>query len=130
MNTNYMLVKFKKNWADEFDCVGFALMTPEQYEDYDERHCAFADEPFCHVFGSNQDWGNDRDAGTWGEMRNNNTEELEIGVDEYYALRDAFFKPYQWEGSDFPLTFGIFPNIMDECFDSEEDDYGDEEENG
>lgn len=46
-----LLVKFDKNWADEFDVYGFKLMTPEQYAELIDNV-----DKLTFSFGTNEGW--------------------------------------------------------------------------
>lgn len=52
--TEYLLVKFQADWADEFDVYGFALTSREEWDLYCERLDDVA-WPQCRSFGTNEE---------------------------------------------------------------------------
>lgn len=84
-----LLVKFEKNWADEFDCRGFAIMSQR---DFDEM---MANMPLQHevYFGTNEYW-------TEGEITADAFTATEISIEEADTIEKLFGKN----------AFGIWPN--------------------
>jgi hypothetical protein len=53
----YYLLKFKRNWADEFDCDGFSVVNETEFNQLTLIFANdIADQPMNFGFGSNQGW--------------------------------------------------------------------------
>jgi len=95
---HYYLLKFKRNWRDEFDCEGFTIVTGEHYRALEAlfNDDAISDEYVCFNFGSNQGW---EDEFTYQEFWNK-LEKTDISSSIFWA---AFLNEM------FKLPYGIFP---------------------
>jgi len=82
-----ILVKFKKNWADEFNCNGFKVYDTEQAWQADVMTLPELE----YEFGTNEGWQE-------GEITVNDFTVVDISNEQAQALKDLF-------GNE----FGIFP---------------------
>ncbi len=85
-----LLVIFNKNWADECDVHGWAIMSPEDYEklkDFLPR--------LTYNFGTNEGWEEP------GEFEERDFTVHQIGDREEDFLRTTF-KPYDNQWGNFP----------------------------
>lgn len=91
--THYLL-KFNKDWADEFNVHGFRIVDEEQFNSLNEK-LSDNEEEFNFYFGTNEGW--DDDGGTVGEVWN---EIVKIEIDEKTANQIVKL---------FGARFGVFP---------------------
>lgn len=61
---SFYLATFEKNWADEFDVAGFAILRPHEMRYINAKLNEYAEEVSSFQFGSNQSW----DDITYGEI--------------------------------------------------------------
>ena len=96
-----LLVKFDKDWADEFSVYGFALMDEPDWNSLKERlpEMAFG-------FGTNEGWEE-------GELSESDFKVGVISEEEEATIRKLFSPMYE-------DSFGIFP--CSDFWDEEEDD--------
>lgn len=93
----YYLVKFSKDWADEFDVYGFAVFKKEEWEDLYKKLKENKNEPAGSVgFGTNEGW-EDETIGDFIE----NVEIVPISKEEKVLLKKVFGKN----------DFGYFPDF-------------------
>ena len=52
----WLLIKFEKNWADEFDCQGLTIITEKEWElhKFKAKYCVTY--PIESFFGTNEGW--------------------------------------------------------------------------
>ena len=93
---NKVLVKFSRDWADEFDVEGFAIFTKKEWEDAVEK---FESEKYhvSYFFGTNEGWEDEIDS-DW--LDNYNVTEI---TDEEYTIIENLFG----------VEYGVFPNLLD-----------------
>lgn len=94
------MLKFKQNWADEFDCEGFTVVTGEHYRALETlfNHESIRDEDMSFGFGSNQSFEG-RNGFKFLEFWND-LEKTDISSSIFWA---AFLNQM------FSLPYGIFP---------------------
>lgn len=97
-----LLVKFDRNWADEFNVYGMAIMTQESFDSLMKWA-----KNASYYFGTNEGWE--------GEDISDGFTASEIDEDDIRYLRDLIF-----EGHD---SFGIFPDWQEMAYDAEYDKY-------
>lgn len=94
--TSKVLVKFSKDWADEFLVEGFKLFTAKRWADLQEEVLQDSDSIVDYYFGSNEGWEGDE---TLEEFLESYTV-INI-TDEEYDTLSALFQDGQ---------MGVFPN--------------------
>jgi hypothetical protein len=120
----YYLVKFHRNWADEFDCDGFSVITEEEKTNTEKlvSHDLIKDRDVNFSFGTNEGWEGDF---TFSKLWKDVLKFEEISEDEYNTIRKLFLPKTSYKRS-----YGIFPEIPDLLdgiiYDMEED--GEDEE--
>lgn len=86
-----ILLKFCKDWADEFDVYGFRLLTVDEYDAINERmnseegHNTY----FRFHFGTNEGWGGDE---SWYEVWNDSFLASAIPAEDAKVIIDTFGK--------------------------------------
>lgn len=106
----YYLIKFNKDWADEFDCDGFTVMTEAEKKKYEE---IFLSEHLENLyidfyFGTNKGW---EEEFTFGELWKNIFKFSEIDFNEYTVIRENFLARQKMSGTSYSSSYGIFPDI-------------------
>jgi hypothetical protein len=111
-NKNWVLIKFERNWADEFDVKGFRVVSKEDWKDWHAKLKVRTGLRFC--FGTNEGWEED----DWdaNETWENNFKATYI-TDEQYEVLKALFTDYSGQ-----IKHGIIPNFRD-LLDSRDEDY-------
>ena len=99
----WVLVKFKKDWADEFDCIGFKVMPKDKWDEMYFCACYCVSYPREHYFGTNEFHEFDHFS-SWIQSM----EVHELTYDEVIFLRRMF--P---EVEDDWKEYGVFPDIVD-----------------
>ena len=112
MNNQNVLVKFRKDWADEFDVHGFAVYDKGRWERDFQRLKESKSWNGFH-FGTNEGW--DHDDELIGDFIDGYTV-IEISDKEVESLRTLFKKSYNDN-----IEFGVFPHPSD-LVDYDEDD--------
>ena len=97
--TQEVLVEFNKNWCDEFNIHGLAIMTAEKYR----KIIQLADN-VTYFFGSNEGWENEN-------FRENFTI-LTADPSIIKIVRNVMFFNY------YDNTWGNFPNIIELTYES------------
>jgi len=110
----WYLVKFKKNWADEFNVEGFFLATEEEYNLATKIIGEIGDKnTFRYYFGTNEGWG-EYDEETIKEVWDNNYIATPIDdTDMIYEtiIIDMIYETFLKE-STFG-SFGVVPTFSD-----------------
>lgn len=107
------LVNFRRDWADEFDVYGFALMTTETWNEYSEK--LKKTDRICWGFGTNQDF-DDYD----GDDFLKSMEVTDVSLETANILREVFKLRKRGDME----TWGHFPD--DPFPEDDEDDLEDE----
>lgn len=102
------LVEFERNWADEFDVHGLAIMTPEQYELILKYSV-----DVNYNFGSNEGWED--------EDLSDSFKILTCDEDAICGIETVI----SFTGYGSYKTWGNFPDIMDSAFSKIWDEYYD-----
>lgn len=106
------LVLFSKDWADEFNCDGFKVMSDDEWERYKTR--AETAHSFQYNFGTNEGWEDDYD--TPADVLQYDITAKDITIDEAAVIEKLFGK--------LPYGYGIFPDS--DAFVNDEDDANDD----
>lgn len=104
------LVKWEKDWADEFDMTGFELMSDEKYAKF-ERSLKVIEYPTEACFGSNESYEFER-----ADDITSGITAMDITEEEGQTIRKLFHK------FDKYTSFGWTPvdSIIDDATDQQE----------
>lgn len=108
---SYILLKFKKNWADEFDCEGFKIMNLAEHDYLDNLFATdFGDESVNWNFGSNEGW---EDEFTFRTMWNSYLTKTIISKEEADIIQKHLLSVVKMSGTYYESEYGIFPVFSD-----------------
>lgn len=113
--TNYVLLKFEMDWADEFDAFGLCLLEEDKWNCLKKALLSMKEEEFSWDFGSNEGWEKPLDAYLASIKETIVTQEeakiLSIAADSkcFYGLREVGQFP------DFNLFFENEHNFTPEA---------------
>lgn len=102
MTKRFYLLKFSRDWADEFQAEGLAVISGEHFDALDTlcNSEEIADEHVWFYFGTNEGW---EDEFTYSELWNNEISKVEIS-----SLQADFLSEHVLAGGS---TFGQFPDF-------------------
>lgn len=104
-------VSFSRDWADEFNAYGFALMTDDQWKLYESE--LKSRNSLSYFFGTNEGWEDET-----GQSFLDDMEVSDITDDQAKFLTEIFkLTQYSWENF---LSWGQFPYFDFEEIDNDE----------
>lgn len=117
----YYLIKFKRNWADEFDCEGFTIINEVNYNALDKLFKSeFGKTDGGFGFGTNEGW---EDEFTYSKLWNDILKKQEISADQMQVIRETLLSIPKMSGVYYDTSYGIFPDFSYLGEDVEEGEY-------